>query len=373
MIPGLDPRQKRISDLLGRLVSPGAVAFFEDSCQMMDGKDGLRCSAHLIAHSIREIESAIRAVLQPVVGPFENQNSVYEQHAAELVTRLEISGARSPEAIAGIVQLLNNIKPERPSHRDEIRQILKALAVVENDPIANRWLKLAGDLHKWAHRKNLDAPREVDEEFRDFWDQMQAVLDFVLHRMEGQYSAFSRACEPMLDKEEPTKEDIKLLREHVPNTTILGAFLDRLQKPGWVHHLAKGGFFSVPPRAISIEGEGIIFPPWPASRYLARMAKTASRPILELITSIVLDLPETGNERVLQDLVEIANGLPPDLAARLAEKAITWLTPYAAMVPSGLGAFAAKLAREGHAAEAILIMEQLLTVDPDPEYDPGKE
>jgi hypothetical protein len=76
-------------------------------------------------------------------------------------------------------------------------------------------------------------------------------------------------------------------------------FFDRLENPLWIEPLKIKGFFSSPPQAIRDEARGTIgFPPWPASRYLARMAVRAP----EIVLEVALQIPSTENVRVHEDL-----------------------------------------------------------------------
>src|SRR5262245_34494163 len=59
-----DPRQARIYRRL-LLVGPGPAAFYRDVCRMMGGTTALNATTHIVAHLLREIESAIRDVLLP--------------------------------------------------------------------------------------------------------------------------------------------------------------------------------------------------------------------------------------------------------------------------------------------------------------------
>src|SRR5207245_8360237 len=59
-----DPRQERIYRRL-RLIGPGPAAFYRDACRLMNQSFSFETTANFVAHSLREIESAIRAVLLP--------------------------------------------------------------------------------------------------------------------------------------------------------------------------------------------------------------------------------------------------------------------------------------------------------------------
>jgi hypothetical protein len=88
-------------------------------------------TTHLIAHLLRETESALRDVLESFM---------------ERSERLDKKG-----------------KPARPTHEDEIRAVLKGLEIPETDAMAEAWLRLPGKsgygLHARAHRDDLARPR----------------------------------------------------------------------------------------------------------------------------------------------------------------------------------------------------------------------
>src|SRR5579875_1609514 len=62
-----DPQQQRIYEELREVVGRGPADFFRDACVLMAGGHQLKTTAHLVAHLLREIESAIRAVYWPVI------------------------------------------------------------------------------------------------------------------------------------------------------------------------------------------------------------------------------------------------------------------------------------------------------------------
>jgi len=61
-----DPRQERIYRRL-RDIGPGPAAFYRDACQLMESSAGLASTTHIIAHLLREVESALRDVLESIV------------------------------------------------------------------------------------------------------------------------------------------------------------------------------------------------------------------------------------------------------------------------------------------------------------------
>lgn len=144
-------------------------------------------------------------------------------------------------------------------------------------------------------------------------------------------------------------------------------FFDRLENPKWIGPLKSKGFFRNPPKPQRDEARGTIgFPPWPESRYLARMARLNP----ELVLEVLLEIPDTDNVRVYEDLADAALNMPPNLAARLVERAKTWArSPYQLLLPEKLGALAAHLARGGEVDNALGLARVLLEVLPDPRAD----
>src|SRR5436309_8349440 len=94
-------------------------------------------TTHLVAHLLREIESALRDVLESVV---------------ERTERLEKKGSSGED-----------------KHKAEILAVLRSLDIPETDPVAQAWLKMPGrgnnyGLQARAHRDALARPRVADED-----------------------------------------------------------------------------------------------------------------------------------------------------------------------------------------------------------------
>src|ERR1043166_3004301 len=60
-----DARQERIHKHLG-IIGTGPAEFFYDACRLMVIQPHLKSTTHLVSHLIREIESSVRAVLEPL-------------------------------------------------------------------------------------------------------------------------------------------------------------------------------------------------------------------------------------------------------------------------------------------------------------------
>lgn len=332
-----DPRQERIYRRL-LLVGPGPAAFFRDASRLMASSRPLETTPHLVAHLLREVESALRDVLLP--------------YDFAWPTPCIHCGSR-----AG-------------SHKKEIKAILAAYGFKETEGVAEAWLRLSGwdedaGLARLAHRNALGRPRLADEALRQAWEEMQTLLDVVLQKFETQFLQSFKILDELLTKTAPSAADVKRLRNNVPNNLVTSSyFFDKLQDPVWLPLLRKDGFFAQPAAPERDEEKGTIgFPPWPESRYLARMAAVESAQ--EEVLEIALEIPATENVLVYEDLAAVSLALPPPLAARLAEKLKKGLAlPHQILLPEKLGALVSHLAKGGQTAESLGLAEVLLQVLP---------
>ncbi|MBX6361670.1 MAG: hypothetical protein IRZ03_16520 [Acidobacterium ailaaui] len=321
-----DPRQRRIYEELKEVVGPGPAAFFRDACWLMTNPGQLQSTAHLVAHLLREIESALRTLFRPVV---------------------ERKG--SPE--------------HSRSHKDEIRIILQSIGITEDAPEARAWFELAEKLHGLAHRRGLDAPRTLGE-ISDLREKSQVLLDVLLRAFRERFLTWLHVLDELLAKPQPTKDDVTRVAQEVPNNAVTrGYFFDRLENPEWFEPLREKGFFRHPSQPERNEEEGTIrFPPWPEARYLARMA--LHKP--ELVAVIIQEMDDTDNAAVLTDLVDALLAMPPDVSARLVEKAARWAESPYLLLPDKLGQLISHLAKGRKTEEAITIARVLLDILPDP-------
>ena len=145
-------------------------------------------------------------------------------------------------------------------------------------------------------------------------------------------------------------------------------FFDTLRSPEWIEPLREYGFFKDPPVTIREEDpeRGAVttsFPPWPESRYLARVAGVAP----DCVLKVMLQLEATDNANVHWDLVEAACAMPASHAAEWAEREAEWVAEqnYLYMLlPDRLGKLVAHLANGSETQAALKIAGPLLAVSP---------
>ncbi len=162
----------------------------------------------------------------------------------------------------------------------------------------------------------------------------------------------------------PSRETVRKAVAAIKRPADYEYFFDRLQSPAWIEPLRQVGFFRHPPEA-QREGGYIRFPLWPESRYLVRMAPLEPRPVL----SVLLEMPDTENVRVQEDVIDAALAMPPAVAARLVPRAVSWVdSPYRLFLPEKLGRLVIRLAQGGLPQPALRLADALLRpVAPDQE------
>jgi hypothetical protein len=271
------PRQERILKRLNRLVGPGSAAFYEDACWLMENKSITRSTTHLVSHLLREIESSLRDVLAPFMDrtTFKNQSGEEE-------------------------------------HKEEILAVLQALEIQQNDPVAIGWLGITGEnnikaLYSRAHRNALELPRPFDNEFKDFWYDMEFILDKVLNLFESKYLVILNQLDDLRSNKQPTRRNAKFLKNNIPsNSYAFNYFFKDLNNPAWLQPLFAEGLFAYPPEPIENKEEGTIsYPLWTLSRYLITMAPLEP----DLVSNIIMGI-ETINGNVQADFIDAVCKLP---------------------------------------------------------------
>ncbi|MEX2553452.1 MAG: thioredoxin domain-containing protein [Actinomycetota bacterium] len=137
-------------------------------------------------------------------------------------------------------------------------------------------------------------------------------------------------------------------------------FFDNLKNPAWIQPLKEAGLFKTPPDPIYDYAEETVgSPPWPQSRYLARMAPFSPKEVQQ----VSLEVAHADNVQVHEDLADVALAVPADLAGSFVAKAKQWLqSPYQLHLPEKLGKLVRRLAEGGRIDEALELTAALLEV-----------
>ncbi len=323
-----NPRQQKIYERL-HLIGPGPAKFYKDACAIMSMQPPLDSTTHLVSHLMREIESALRDVLEV----FSNDDGQFG---------------------------------ENEGHKASINAVLVGLEVEKDSHIATAWFKLADDrtLASHAHRRSLSNPRPLNDAFKSVWSTFQEIINEVLARFESQFHKTTDLLDTIIAKTSPSKSDVKFIREHIPHNEInYRYFFDALKNHEWLPILLGAGFFDDPPSIIQDEENGSFrFPFWPQSRFLMRQAESYS----QIVAPIILNVPETDNERVHEDFVEAALKMPVKWARRIAEKELEWIRAqkqFYFLYPDYVGDLIVKLAEQNEVDLTLNLAAALLDVN----------
>lgn len=330
----IDRRQERIYRKLLE-ISPGPAAFFKDACRMWEDDPPLEGRTHYIAHALREIESAVRAVMLPL-----------DYKVTEEVIKA------------------------KQTQKDQIEYIFSRYSIDPESEIAKLWLRIADEqeeiaLYQFVHRNALGAPKSSDGSFKDLWDGVQALFDTLLKKMESNYIGYFKTLDGLLAKKSVLKDDINTLKNKIPNSPVTyNYFFEKLDNPIWLSPLKKAGFFRTPPLPIEHPEGGTSYPNWPQSNYLKKMAILPDKQ--DEILSIALQV-ESENLRVRSDLLEIALLLPVEMSIQIIEsvgKVDNFLSP------AKYGKLIKYFSLNGKTDKAVELANKVLSIQPDPRPAP---
>lgn len=336
-----DPRRERVRGRLQLLLGDGSAAFFGDACRLVDAAPAFGTVAHLVAHCLREVESALRETLRAAWGLPREQGKEDGKHSREIARLSEALG------IPGHVQAQWQLLSQREG---------------------------ALSPHGWAHRRNL-CIRPADASFQEFFEHVVTLFDHLLGRIEAQALRFYERVDE-LTSAPPSHEAARELADRLPhNPRLRDYFFAKLQSPGWIGALSEAGLFSDPPAPIRWSDGGISFPRWPATEYLKRVA--ASGEGGDQVLSVVLAV-DTENPWVQADLIEVVLQLAPKHAASFVPKVETWLSSseHLALVATAavrLDALLTALCEAGEAGAALQLAGAMWALGPDPRAPPGQD
>ena len=102
-----------------------------------------------------------------------------------------------------------------------------------------------------------------------------------------------------------TEVQIKNLKSLLQSGADMDFFFSSIKSPEWLPVLLEHGFFDSPPDPVR-SGGWVQYPPWPQSRYLARIA--AQLP--DVAVKVAQHIPHTENIRVNDDIFGVALAVP---------------------------------------------------------------
>ncbi len=338
-MPAAGRRQEEVRRLLA-LMGGSIAALYEDACRLLLAEPPLATASHVVGHLAREIESGLRELLTAMV---------------------------PADRMAALERLPRDPGQRRPPWKAVVDEICTALDFAPGDEVRSLWRSVL-----WApraHRGALLRPRPVDERFRSAWRDFEVLLLRVGRQYEATYAAALPVVDELAAIDSPSGEDLSRLRHQVPHGVVaLRRFFERASA-GWFTRLREAGYLSDPPGLQPTEDGLVVYTPWPAGRYLVRMAQVPS--LTDAVVGVALGL-DTDNPEACECVAEAALALPAEAAARLAPRLAAFLAqPLVWALPVKAGEVVVALAAAGQVEAALTVLGPLLPTDARP--GPGRK
>mgnify|MGYP000338941214 CR=1 FL=1 len=224
-------------------------------------------------------------------------------------------------------------------------------------PAADEVKKLIGkwdELNRYFTAVSHHGKHTTDEEFASKLSEFKAILLYFLRPA----PEVIEELDQLLKIQTPSDKDIEKLKELLRHPTYVRYFFPKLSSPDWLIPLKEQGFFSKSPSGIK-EGGYVIFPDWPLTKYLIKIAKNKPREVMEIIK----EMEKTDNFRVHIDLIDCAIQMPSSIAKEIVPFIKDWVdTPYLTLLPEKIGELAVKLIHEGETDAALETLDILFDV-----------
>ncbi len=232
----------------------------------------------------------------------------------------------------------------------EKSELIPPPAVEEVKKLIEKW----DELNRYFTAVSHHGKHTTDEEFASKLSEFEAILLYFLRPA----PEVIEELDQLLKIQTPSDKNIEKLKELLRHPTYVRYFFSRLSSPDWLVPLEKQGFFSKPPSEIK-EGGYVIFPDWPLTKYLIKIAKNKPRDVMEIIK----EMEKTDNFRVHIDLIDCAIQMPSSVAKEIVPFIKDWVdTPYLTLLPEKIGELAVKLIHEGETNAALGTLDILFDV-----------
>jgi len=213
-----------------------------------------------------------------------------------------------------------------------------------------------GELHANFFTAIAHHGKEVGEE--EFSSKL-SVFESILVQFLKPTPETLEELDSLLVVQSPMREDIRKLAELLIHPTHVDYFFSRLTWLDWLLPLKEHRFFSEPPEGLE-EGGYILFPAWPLSKYLIKIAGQRPREVMDIIKS----MKETHNFRVHIALIDCALQMPSSISKEIIPLMKKWMiTPHLQFIPEKFGNLVIKLNNEREAESALDLLETILDVD----------
>jgi hypothetical protein len=262
-----------LEDFFGK--DSNVPAFYHDAWFILNNSHLFKTSSHLIGHCLREIESAI------------------------LDTLLLKEKEECREGKDGRAKKIEKIT-------DDVLNLIGYDKEKELNEIKRKWKKL--ELHKYAHRRNIDSPRDI-EKVKKIFEDFHSILSTLLPYLSLYVHKIKQKIDELINSGNKNNV-LEAFGKTIPkNPYFLSYFFSKIDST-WLSKLREEGFFKNPPEPYK-EGMYIIYPTWHQIEFLKRVIKEDPKATEEVI-SCILEMEENGNAKILDDLIEIIAEMPLD-------------------------------------------------------------
>ncbi|MDH4158176.1 MAG: hypothetical protein OEW00_12965, partial [candidate division Zixibacteria bacterium] len=249
----------------------------------------------------------------------------------------------------------------RQKHEEFIEQASESGQPNEKDK--KRAARELRDYKDWLSKIAHHGAENVTES--DFRKRLQG-FEQILEPLIGDYYPVEAEVQKLMMKSDPDESDMRKLRNLFLKPAAASFFFHNAQNCRWLPLLKAEGYFTSPTDIITHEDGTISCPAWPQSSMLSRCVESYP----ELVSDIIINVEETSNAQVHQELVEIALKLPISLVIEFANKSKEWIRDryhISPLLPIRLAQLAAKLASAGEEGAGLDMVDTLLDVTIDEE------
>jgi hypothetical protein len=230
-------------------------------------------------------------------------------------------------------------------------------------PAIKQWLRVLKWFVDHVHDRMKSDEEILDAEFRDQFDNFETGLRSLTAEF---FSTASDELDAILANanssgEVPSPEQLGKTVLLLSRSANSFHFFETLENHYWIRPLCEKGSFKDPPQTLYDKSRGVTkFPPWPQSRYLARMASVAPHDVAEVVTN----MPATDNISVREDVLRAALAMPVDSSLKLVDMAMTWAKEelLGDTVARKIGRLASRLATGGNMDEALRLTRSILNL-----------
>lgn len=284
-------------------IGPEIAAFYLDGIRILQ-YNRFETSAILLAHVARELDGSLRDILSSDQAKERLQKQLTKEVLAKLGDSSELKERKGH--IASILVALN-IEDVNLLSTDDARVRL-----------AVRWINVAKDFVKFAHRHGAGrSPRRI-EEFKGLWLEFEAVLVDLVGNFLNLLDRLDR-----IRSSEPTADRLKVLHKLLESEARCAYFFSRLETLNWLKPLKDAGWFDPKNNPVLEEHADPLadsyFPTWHALEYVVKISsqmKHTDDTIVDIVNSIINYTDDNGerieNNRTDLQIINIIATLPTE-------------------------------------------------------------